>query len=139
MRDVPDLLRLLPPGHPPFALMSQRVVYVMTHDSIGLGEDGPTHQPSSIWRPCAPFPTCMCSAPPMRLRPPNAGSWRSTRQSEPLALTRQNLAPVRLDHVDENLCARGAYEVAAAEGEAQVSLFASGSEVGDRHGVKGTC
>ncbi len=60
------------------ALMGTGVVYVMTHDSIGLGEDGPTHQPVEHLASCAPFPTCGCSAPATRSRSPSAGNWRST-------------------------------------------------------------
>lgn len=113
------------------ALMKQRVIYVMTHDSIGLGEDGPTHQPVehlaslravpdlNVFRPADAVETAECWELAIRDQRPSI-----------LALTRQNLAPVRHAFVEDNLCARGAYEVAAAEGEAEVSLFASGSEVG---------
>jgi len=113
------------------ALMGERVIHVMTHDSIGLGEDGPTHQPVEqlaalraipnllVFRPCDTVETIEC--------------WQlalEARQSPSvLALTRQNLPQLRLGRDDDNRCARGAYEIAAAEGRAQVSLFASGSEV----------
>jgi len=114
------------------ALMGLRVVYVMTHDSIGLGEDGPTHQPVehvaalraipnlAVFRPADAVETAECWALALE---------RGTGPSV-LALTRQGLAPVRTTHVHENLCARGAYEVAAANGAARVSLIATGSEVG---------
>ena len=114
------------------ALMGLRVVYVMTHDSIGLGEDGPTHQPVehlaalrampnlAVYRPADAVETAECWQLALHDR---------TRPSL-LALTRQNLAQVRQGYVEANLSARGAYEVAAAEGEAAVGLFASGSEVG---------
>jgi transketolase len=113
------------------ALMGIRVVNVFTHDSIGLGEDGPTHQPVEhlaslrampnfyIWRPADSIETVEC--------------WQAAleREHSPsiLALTRQSMPAVRLTHVEENLCARGGYEVSPASGEAQVSIFASGSEV----------
>jgi transketolase len=113
------------------ALMGIRVVNVFTHDSIGLGEDGPTHQPVEhlaslrampnfyIWRPADSIETVEC--------------WQAAleREHSPsiLALTRQSMPAVRLTHVAENLCARGGYEVSPASGEAQVSIFASGSEV----------
>jgi transketolase len=114
------------------ALMGLRVVYVMTHDSIGLGEDGPTHQPVehvaalraipnlAVFRPADAVETAECWALALE---------RGTGPSV-LALTRQGLAPVRTTHVHENMCARGAYEVAAADGAARVSLIATGSEVG---------
>ncbi|PSC06968.1 transketolase [Alsobacter soli] len=114
------------------ALMGQRVVYVMTHDSIGLGEDGPTHQPVehlaalraipnlNVFRPADAMETAEC----WQLALEHAGT------PSILALTRQNLTPFRKDATDENRCAKGAYEAAQAEGgEAAVSIFASGSEV----------
>ncbi len=113
------------------ALMQQRVVYVLTHDSIGLGEDGPTHQPVEhlaslraipglhVFRPADAVETAECWQAAMEM----------TDGPSVLALTRQGLKPVRTTHTDENLVARGAYELAAAEGEAAVSIFASGSEV----------
>jgi transketolase len=114
------------------ALMGQRVIHVMTHDSIGLGEDGPTHQPVEhlaalraipnlkVFRPCDTVETVEC--------------WQlaleSTSGPSVLALTRQNLPQLRLTYDAGNRCADGAYEIAAAEGgAASVSLFASGSEV----------
>jgi transketolase len=114
------------------ALMGIGVTYVMTHDSIGLGEDGPTHQPVEhlaalraipnlrTFRPCDAVETAEC--------------WQAAleRTDGPtvLALTRQNLAQARLTNSAENLCAKGAYELLPAEGgKAQVSIFASGSEV----------
>jgi transketolase len=113
------------------ALMGQRVIHVMTHDSIGLGEDGPTHQPVEhlaalraipnllVFRPCDIVETVEC--------------WQlaleSARGPSVLALTRQNLPQVRGGFDAENRCAAGAYELIPAEGKAAVSLFASGSEV----------
>jgi transketolase len=113
------------------ALMGVRVVYVMTHDSIGLGEDGPTHQPVEhlaalraipnldVFRPADPVETAEC----WQLALENAN------RPSILALTRQNLAPFRKANSQTNLCAKGAYEASPAQGKAQVSLFASGSEV----------
>jgi transketolase len=126
------------------ALMGQRVIHVMTHDSIGLGEDGPTHQPVEhlaalraipnlkVFRPCDAVETIEC--------------WQLALESKNgpsvLVLTRQNLAQLRQGFDEHNRCAAGAYELIAAEppphsppqaGEgnvaAAVSLFATGSEV----------
>jgi transketolase len=112
------------------ALMGIRSIFVMTHDSIGLGEDGPTHQPVEhlaalraipnllVMRPCDAVETAEC--------------WQIALESKKcpsvLALTRQKLKPARLVHERENLCARGAYEIASAPGSRAV-IFASGSEV----------
>jgi len=109
--------------------MGQRVIYVMTHDSIGLGEDGPTHQPVehlqslraipnlSVFRPCDLVETAEC--------------WHLAleRRDGPsvLALSRQNLAPIR--DGGELLSARGAYRLRAAAAERKVILIATGSEV----------
>ncbi|MBC7577661.1 MAG: transketolase [Tardiphaga sp.] len=113
------------------ALSHVPVVYIMTHDSIGLGEDGPTHQPVEhlaslrampnmrTFRPADPVETAEC--------------WQlaleNTKGPTVLALSRQNLTPARTVHHDDNLCATGGYELIPAEGKAQVSIFASGSEV----------
>ncbi|WP_163265133.1 transketolase [Chelativorans alearense] len=113
------------------SLMGIRTIFVMTHDSIGLGEDGPTHQPVEhlaalraipnhrVFRPADPVETVEC--------------WQLALESKKapstLALTRQKLEPVRHEYREENLCARGAYELLPAGDEAKVTLFASGSEV----------
>jgi len=113
------------------ALMKKRVVFVMTHDSIGLGEDGPTHQPVEhvaalrcipnlqVFRPCDGIETAEC--------------WQlalnTTTAPSVLVLTRQNLPTVRTDATGENLCAKGAYVISPAQGEAKASLFATGSEI----------
>jgi len=114
------------------AMMGQRVIHVMTHDSIGLGEDGPTHQPVEhlaalraipnlkVLRPCDTVETIEC--------------WQLALESDNgpsvLALSRQNLPQLRHGFDAGNRCARGAYElIGAADGAATVSLFASGSEV----------
>ncbi|MFG1347919.1 transketolase [Xanthobacter autotrophicus DSM 431] len=113
------------------ALMGERVVHVLTHDSIGLGEDGPTHQPVEhlaalraipgllVLRPCDTVETAEC--------------WQIALQSadrpSALILSRQNLPLLRGAATDENLAAGGAYEIVAASAKAQASLFATGSEV----------
>ncbi|MBM3569877.1 MAG: transketolase [Alphaproteobacteria bacterium] len=113
------------------ALMKQRVVYVMTHDSIGLGEDGPTHQPVehlaalraipnlAVFRPCDAIETAECWALAL------------ARRGGPsvLVLTRQDVPAARLSHVADNLSARGGYELAPAKGAARATLLATGSEI----------
>ncbi|MDQ0353947.1 transketolase [Rhodoplanes tepidamans] len=113
-------------------LMGRRVIHVMTHDSIGLGEDGPTHQPVEhlaalrampnlqVFRPCDAVETAECWALALA----------SNHRPSVLALSRQNLPQLRDATATENPCAGGAYELLPAEGgPARVSLFASGSEV----------
>ncbi len=113
------------------SLMGIRSIFVMTHDSIGLGEDGPTHQPvehvaalraipnHNVFRPADAVETAEC--------------WQLALESDKtpstLALTRQNLPTVRTEFTEKNLSASGAYELAAASGKAQVTIFATGSEV----------
>jgi transketolase len=113
------------------ALMGERVIHIMTHDSIGLGEDGPTHQPVEhlaalraipnllVFRPCDAVETVEC--------------WQLALQAKDrpsvLALTRQNLPQLSQNFLETNHCAAGAYEIAAADGKADVSIFATGSEV----------
>jgi transketolase len=113
------------------AFMGAGVIYVMTHDSIGLGEDGPTHQPVEhlaalraipglyVYRPADPVETAECWALALR------------RRDSPslLALTRQSLPLLRREPGAENRSAQGAYVLAEAEGGRQVTLLASGSEV----------
>jgi transketolase len=113
------------------ALMGKRVIHIMTHDSIGLGEDGPTHQPVEqlaalraipnllVFRPCDAVETAECWQ--LALEAKNRPSV--------LALTRQNLPQLSRNFLDTNRCTAGAYEIAAAEGKADVSIFATGSEV----------
>ena len=113
------------------ALTKQPVTYVMTHDSIGLGEDGPTHQPVehlamlratpdvTLWRPADLVETAEC--------------WQNTlvetNKPSVLALSRQGLPTLRQAHTDDNLCARGAYVLREELGELQGIFLASGSEV----------
>lgn len=114
------------------ALMGLPVVYVMTHDSIGLGEDGPTHQPVEQIASLRAMPNMRVLRPADAIETAEAWQIALERTDGPtvLALSRQNLTPVRTDGSATNRSAKGAYELLAAEGgKAQVSLFASGSEV----------
>jgi transketolase len=113
------------------SLMGIRSIFVMTHDSIGLGEDGPTHQPVEhlaamrvipnhlVLRPCDAVEAVEC--------------WQVALESQKtpstLVLTRQKLKPARLTHSAKNLCAHGAYEIASSTKKAKAVIFASGSEV----------
>ncbi len=113
------------------ALMGERVIHIMTHDSIGLGEDGPTHQPVehlaalraipnlNVFRPCDAVETVEC--------------WQLALEGRQtpsvMALTRQNLPQLRTARDERNLCVAGAYEISKANGKAEVSIFATGSEV----------
>ena len=114
------------------ALMKQKVIYVMTHDSIGLGEDGPTHQPIeqlsnlrsipnlNVFRPADTTETLEC--------------WQLALESSDspsvLALTRQKVDPVRKEYSKENKCSFGAYELSRTNEEIKLTIIASGSEVG---------
>ena len=114
------------------ALMGERVIHVMTHDSIGLGEDGPTHQPVEHLAALRAIPEPL-GVPALR-HGRNVECWQLALQARDrpsvLALTRQNLPQLRTAATRSNRCAAGAYELSPAEnGAAQVSLFASGSEV----------
>jgi len=113
------------------ALMKQRVIYVMTHDSIGLGEDGPTHQPIeqlsglrsipnlNVFRPADTTETFEC--------------WQLSLENENtpsiLALTRQKINPVRKKYIKENKCSNGAYEIFRTNNNIELTILASGSEV----------
>ncbi len=113
------------------ALMGQRVIHVLTHDSIGLGEDGPTHQPVEHLAALRAIPNLLT------LRPADATEtlecWQialeQSHTPSAMALTRQGLPALRLEYAEKNLSAKGAYELASADGEAQVTLLATGSEV----------
>jgi transketolase len=113
------------------ALMGERVIHVMTHDSIGLGEDGPTHQPVEHLAALRAIPNLLVFRPADAVETAECWELALKSQDRPsvLALTRQNLAQLRNRFDEENVCARGAYEIAAPEGAAQVSIFATGSEV----------
>jgi len=114
------------------ALMGQRVVYVLTHDSIGLGEDGPTHQAVEtlamlratpnfrVYRPCDGVETAECWAMALEYQDGPAG----------MVLTRQGVPTLRTEHTADNLSAKGAYVLQdASAGERKVTLLATGSEV----------
>jgi transketolase len=113
------------------ALMGTGVVYVMTHDSIGLGEDGPTHQPVEHLAALRVIPNMRVFRPCDAVEVTECWELALNRIDGPtvLALTRQNLPQLRTNAPNDNPCAHGAYELVAAQGDAKVSLFASGSEV----------
>jgi transketolase len=112
------------------ALQKAKVIYVMTHDSVGLGEDGPTHQPIEhlqslrampqidVYRPADAVETAECWALALQSGGPSI-----------LALTRQNVRPMRTEPASQNLCARGAYRLKTARAARKVILIATGSEV----------
>jgi transketolase len=113
------------------ALMEQRVIHVMTHDSIGLGEDGPTHQPVEHLASLRCMPNLLVLRPADAVE--TAECWEIALQSKNrpsvMALTRQGVATQRTEHTDANLSARGAYVLKESEGPAKVTLLATGSEV----------
>jgi transketolase len=113
------------------ALMGAGVVYVMTHDSIGLGEDGPTHQPVEHLAALRAIPNMRVFRPCDAVEVTECWELALNRVDGPtvLVLTRQNLPQLRTSAPNDNPCAHGAYELVAAQGDARVSLFASGSEV----------
>jgi transketolase len=113
------------------ALAHIPVIYIMTHDSIGLGEDGPTHQPVEHIASLRAMPNMRVFRPADAIETAECWQLALERTNGPtvLALSRQNLPPARTDAGADNRCAHGAYELVAAGGAAQVSLFASGSEV----------
>ena len=112
------------------ALMGIRVIHVLTHDSIGVGEDGPTHEPVEHMAALRAIPNLLMFRPADAVETAECWQQALKEQHRPsgLALTRQNLAPSRLTYSAENLSAKGAYELIAAD-NAKVSIFASGSEV----------
>ncbi|MGD0846843.1 transketolase [Bradyrhizobium sp.] len=113
------------------ALMGTGVVYVMTHDSIGLGEDGPTHQPVEHLAALRAIPNMRVFRPCDAVEVAECWELALNRIDGPtvLALTRQNLPQLRTSARSDNPCSQGGYELVAAQGEAKVSLFATGSEV----------
>lgn len=112
------------------ALMGIRVIHVWTHDSIGVGEDGPTHQPVEHLAALRAIPNLLLFRPADETE--TAECWqlalKEKRRPSGLALTRQNLVPARKEYEEKNLCAYGAYDLISAS-EAPVTIFASGSEV----------
>ncbi|HYH17348.1 MAG TPA: transketolase [Azospirillum sp.] len=113
------------------ALMKTRSIFVMTHDSIGLGEDGPTHQPVEHLAALRAIPNLLVLRPADAVE--TAECWQialeSAKAPSVLALTRQNVPTLRTRHTADNLSARGAYVLMEAEGERKVTLLATGSEV----------
>nr|WP_245189009.1 transketolase [Mameliella alba] len=113
------------------ALMKTPTVFVMTHDSIGLGEDGPTHQPVEHVAISRATPNTLVFRPADAVE--TAEAWeialRQTATPSVLSLTRQGLPTVRLEHKNANLVEKGAYVLAEAEGKRQAILMATGSEV----------
>ena len=112
------------------ALQGAKVVHVMTHDSIGLGEDGPTHQPIEHLQSLRAMPGLTVYRPADAVE--TAEAWADALQGEGaslLALSRQNLPAVRTEDAEHNLSAKGAYRLKAAENDRRVILIATGSEV----------
>jgi transketolase len=114
------------------ALMRQRAIFVMTHDSIGLGEDGPTHQPIEHLSSLRAIPHLLVLRPADGVE--TAECWeialRHSENPSVLALSRQAVPNLRRTHTDENLSANGAYVLSEADGARDVTLIATGSEVG---------
>ena len=113
------------------ALMKQRVIYVMTHDSIGLGEDGPTHQPIEQLSGLRSIPNLNVFRPADRME--TIECWehalKSSKTPSVLSLTRQNLNPIRNKISNTNKCSLGAYEVLRTNKKIHLTILASGSEV----------
>ncbi|WP_440653669.1 transketolase [Candidatus Pelagibacter sp. HIMB1506] len=113
------------------ALMQQRVIYVMTHDSIGLGEDGPTHQPIEQLSGLRSIPNLNVFRPADRIE--TIECWehalKTTKTPSVLSLTRQNLDPIRKKYSSNNKCSLGAYEVLRTNKKIKLTILASGSEV----------
>ena len=113
------------------ALMQQKVIYVMTRDSIGLGEDGPTHQPIEQLSGLRSIPNLNVFRPADRME--TIECWelalKSLKTPSVLSLTRQNLQPIRKKYSDYNKCAFGAYEVLRTNNKIKLTILASGSEV----------
>jgi transketolase len=113
------------------ALMEQRVIYVMTHDSIGLGEDGPTHQPVEQLAALRAIPNLRVFRPADGVETAECWSLALASRHAPsvLALTRQGVPTLRRGTQSDNLSARGAYILADSDGKRAVTLLATGSEV----------
>jgi transketolase len=113
------------------ALMQQRVIYVMTHDSIGLGEDGPTHQPIEQLSGLRSIPNLNVFRPADRMETIECWEQALKNSNTPsvLSLTRQNLDPIRKKYSNINKCSFGAYEVLRTNKKINLTILASGSEV----------
>ena len=113
------------------ALMQQKVIYVMTHDSIGLGEDGPTHQPIEQLSSLRSIPNLNVFRPADRMETIECWEQALNNSKTPsvLSLTRQNLDPIRKKYSNINKCSFGAYEVLRTNKKINLTILASGSEV----------
>ena len=113
------------------AFMKQRVIYVMSHDSIGLGEDGPTHQPVEQLSHLRSVPNLNVLRPADTMETLECWEIALKNSSSPsiLALTRQKINPIRKEFEKENKCSYGAYELSRTNKEIKLTIFASGSEV----------
>ena len=113
------------------ALMKQRVIYVMTHDSIGLGEDGPTHQPIEQLSGLRSIPNLNVFRPGDRMETIECWELALKNKKTPsiLSLTRQNLDPIRKKYSNRNKCSLGAYEILRTNKKISLTILASGSEV----------
>jgi transketolase len=113
------------------ALMGVRVIHVMTHDSIGVGEDGPTHQPVEHVASLRMIPNLNVFRPADGVEAAEAWEIMLNTTTGPslIAATRQNVAPARKTHTDENLTAKGGYVLSPATAKEKVVLIATGSEV----------
>jgi len=113
------------------AMMEKRVIYVMTHDSIGLGEDGPTHQPIEQLSGLRSIPNLNVFRPADRME--TIECWehalKSSKTPSVLSLTRQNLDPIRKKYSNTNKCSLGAYEILRTNKKIHLTILASGSEV----------
>ena len=113
------------------AMMEQQVIYIMTHDSIGLGEDGPTHQPIEQLSGLRATPNLNVFRPADRLETVECWDYalKSFKTPSILSLTRQNLKPIRNKYSTINKCSLGAYEVLRTNKKIKLTILASGSEV----------
>ena len=113
------------------ALMRQRVIHVMTHDSIGLGEDGPTHQPIEHLASLRAIPNLLVFRPADVVEAAECWTLALEHDDRPsvMALSRQGVPTVRTMHRSDNLSGKGAYELAPADGDARVTLLATGTEI----------
>ncbi len=113
------------------ALMEKQVIYVMTHDSIGLGEDGPTHQPIEQLSGLRSIPNLYVLRPADRMETIECWEIALKNKKTPsvLSLTRQNLEPIRLKFSNTNKCSLGAYEILRSNKKINITILASGSEV----------
>jgi len=113
------------------ALMEKQVIYVMTHDSIGLGEDGPTHQPIEQLSGLRSIPNLYVLRPADRMETIECWEIALKNKKTPsvLSLTRQNLEPIRLKFSNSNKCSLGAYEILRSNKKINITILASGSEV----------